>query len=115
MVEVRNGSTVLFWKDLWHNNVLCDSHPRLFSFAVDEDVSVQNLLTSPTLSHNFQLTIYVQARGELHDLQSSMAPIELTDTPDTWSCVWGSGGFASRKYYEHCFREVVVDDSFKWS
>ena len=53
LVEVRDGSTVLFWKDLWHNNILSDRHPRLFSFATNEDVSVQVLLTASTLGHNF--------------------------------------------------------------
>ena len=52
-VEVKDGSSVLFWKDLWHNCIFSDSHPRLFSFATDEDVSVQALLIAPTLGRNF--------------------------------------------------------------
>ena len=113
-VEVRDRSTVLFWKDLWHNNILCDSHPRLFSFATNEDVSVQELLTAPVLGHNFHLLISTQAREELRDLQCSMASTELSEAHDIWRCAWGTGDFAPRKYYDHCFRGVTADDAFKW-
>ena len=85
-VEVQDGSTVLFWKDLWHNCVLGDSHPRLFSFATDEDVSVQALLTTPTLGRNFQLPLSTQAREELQDLQCSLASTGLAEAPDIWRC-----------------------------
>ena len=86
LVEVQDGSTVLFWKDLWHNCVLGDSHPRLFSFATDEDVSVQALLTAPTLGQNFQLPLSTQAGEELRDLQCSLASMELVEARDTWRC-----------------------------
>ncbi|XP_073360244.1 uncharacterized protein [Aegilops tauschii subsp. strangulata] len=38
-VQVGDGRTVLFWKDLWHDAILSDNHPRLYSFAMNEDVS----------------------------------------------------------------------------
>jgi hypothetical protein len=38
--KIGNGSSVLFWKDFWANGeILCEKYPRLFSFALDEDVS----------------------------------------------------------------------------
>lgn len=113
-VEVGDGSTVLFW-DLWHDEVLSDSHPRLCSFAKDEDVSVQGLLTANSLGQNFHLPLTIQAREELIDLQSSTASTELINgTSDCWRCLWGSNDFASSKYYHHCFRDMVADEAFGW-
>lgn len=31
--SLGNGSTVTFWEDLWHDEVLAHKFPRLFSFA----------------------------------------------------------------------------------
>ena len=89
-VEVCDGSSVLFWKDQWHNIILGDSHPRLFSFTADEDVLMQALLTAPTLGRNFQLPLSTQAREELRDLQGSLSSTELSEAPDIWRCMWGA-------------------------
>jgi hypothetical protein len=61
-VEIGDGNTVLFWKDLWHDDIISDSHPRLLSFTKDEDVSVPGLLTSDTLGQKFHLPLTTQAR-----------------------------------------------------
>ncbi|XP_073360070.1 uncharacterized protein [Aegilops tauschii subsp. strangulata] len=113
-MDVGDGSTILFWKDMWHNDILADSHPRLYSFAKNEDVAVRDLLTAPALGQNFHLPLSIQARGELQDLQTSMATLELADTRDAWKCVWGSEGFESSKFYLHCFRDGVADKAFEW-
>ena len=39
-VQVVCGSTALFWKDLWAAQILQDSHPWAFSYAINEDVSL---------------------------------------------------------------------------
>ncbi|XP_073357917.1 uncharacterized protein [Aegilops tauschii subsp. strangulata] len=113
-VEVGDGSSTLFWKDAWHGDILADSHPRLFSFAKHDDISVRVLLTSPTLGQNFYLPLSVQARGELDDLQTSLASLELMEVNDAWHPVWGLEELASSKFYLHCFRDMEADDVFKW-
>lgn len=114
-VSVGDGATVLFWKDQWQNEIISESHQRLFSFARDEDVSVQKLLTAPTLGLNFHLPLSVQAREELTDLQSITEPTKLTSgMNDVWSCTWGSSMFASSRFYLHCFRDMQADEAFNW-
>lgn len=116
-VAVGDGSTVLFWKDQWQQEILAESHPRLFSFVRDEDVSVQKLLTAQTLGQNFQnfhLPLSIQAREELSDLQAVTASTELSiGANDVWSCTWGSTKFESSKFYHHCFQDMQVDEAFK--
>lgn len=42
-----------------------------------------------------------------------MTGVYPSDTsPDVWNCVWGGRTFASKKYYDHCFKDVLVDDAF---
>ena len=37
-VNVNNGATTLFWKDMWLDEILAETHPWAFSFAKDEDI-----------------------------------------------------------------------------
>jgi hypothetical protein len=43
---VRDGLTTLFWKDEWLTWIVADEFPKAFSFASNEDVSVQQFLTA---------------------------------------------------------------------
>lgn len=116
--EWQAGSTTLFWKDLWCNQTLCDSHPRAFSFAKNEDILIQALLTSNTLGEAFHLPLSMQAREEVWSLQLLTTEIDpSSDARDEWVCVWGNNstkGLVSRKFYKHCFSSVHVDDAFAW-
>ena len=113
-VELGDGGSTLFSKDAWREDILANSHPRLFSFAKHEDISVKFLLTSSTLGQNFHLPLSMQAREELDDLQTSLASVEPTEVNDAWRLIWGAEELASSKYYLHCFRDMEADDAFTW-
>ena len=92
-VEVNRGDKILMWKDLWLDQPLADSHPRAFSFANNEGVSVQNFLLISSLDEAFQLPLSVEAHAEVHDIQCLVANIVLNDDPatrDFSSYSWGS-------------------------
>ena len=48
-VNVNNGATTLFWKDMWMCQILAETHPRAFSFAKDEDIFVAAFLGTTSL------------------------------------------------------------------
>lgn len=107
-IKVGDGSTTLFCKDLWNEQILCDSHPRAFSFALDEDLTVQKLLLSNSIGEAFHLPLSLQARDEVEP---------GCDTKDRWFCVWddtGRKGFAPSEFYKFCFKDIQVDDAFSW-
>ena len=43
-VKVGRGDTALFWSDNWNGQVFRDLFPRLFSFTLDAQLSVQEIL-----------------------------------------------------------------------
>ena len=43
-IKIGDGNTSLFWKDPWSGQPLDTSYSRAFSFAREEDVSIQKLL-----------------------------------------------------------------------
>jgi hypothetical protein len=60
--KVGDGKSILFWKDFWLNEeVLCDKFPRLFSYVLEEDVSVADLARTEDLISFFALPLSVEA------------------------------------------------------
>jgi hypothetical protein len=52
--SIGDETTILFLKDFWINGeLLCDKFPRLYSFVLDEDVSVAKMHTSEDLFSQF--------------------------------------------------------------
>ena len=58
-VGIQCGCTTLFWKDLWHDNIL----------------PVKNFLGITSLKEAFHLPLSVQAHEEVRDLQASTTQI----------------------------------------
>jgi len=114
-VTIGDGSSVLFWKDHCLFPSMADEFPRLYSYARDEDVSVQGLLTAASIGASFHLPLSAQAMEELRDMQVAAADVTMTlGSRDSWDTIWQGGRFTSSKYYMHCFREEESDAAFKW-
>ena len=47
--KIRDGSTVLFWSDLWNDNVMQIKFLRLYSFAKNKNISVSQFLLNNSL------------------------------------------------------------------
>lgn len=115
VITVSDGSIVLFWKDLWYDHTIAETQPTAFSFAKDEDISMQTLLSANTIGDVFHLPFSIQAREEVRSLQLLMVDVDPgSASHDEWRCVWGGRGFASSKFNEYCFRDMQVDDAFSW-
>ena len=116
MVNVNNGATTLFWKDMWLGEILAETHPRAFSFAKDEDISVRAFLGATSLQETFHLPLSEQAHAETRNLQSITLDVQLArlSTHDDWTYVWGSIHFAANKFYEFFFRDVQAHPAYSW-
>jgi hypothetical protein len=59
--KIGNGNSVLFWKDFWQEGtLLCDRYPRLFSFALDEYITVVALLSADDMTSQFYLPLSIE-------------------------------------------------------
>lgn len=89
------------------------THPRAFSFATKEDMSVEDLLGSTTLDETFHLPLSPQALDEVHDLQEISMHLQPSTSPnDVWSYAWGKTEFKASDYYKFCFREADAHPTF---
>ena len=115
--QVHTGKDILFWKDHWTDGILAQTHPRAFSFASQEDISVRDFLGAKTLHEMFHLPLSVQAHAETRDLQSIVRDIPLNDSlsgNDSWNCTWATQTYSANKYYNSYFREVRAHQTYTW-
>jgi hypothetical protein len=65
--SLGNGNSILFWKDFWmQGELLCDKFPRLFSYVLNEDMSVAEMSLVRDLRSCFSLPLLVEAYAEFH-------------------------------------------------
>jgi hypothetical protein len=67
---VGDGSTVLFWSDIWNDHLLQDKCPRLFSFAKDKLISVARFLSTTQMDQLFHLPLSSDAWQEYQAFSS---------------------------------------------
>ena len=72
------------------------------------------VLTATDPARLFHLPLSTQAREEVREIQQGSMHVTLErGCGDSWVCTLG-GRFSAKKFYNHYFRETVVDDAFLW-
>jgi len=90
-----------------------DIYPRAFSFCLNEDDSIAKVLTATDPAMIFSLPLSIQAREEIKEIQEGLSQNRVAnDRCDIWECTLGR--FSSKKFYNHCYKQVVADEAFGW-
>jgi hypothetical protein len=113
--KAGNGEDILFWKDNWREGLLADQYDRLYSFAIDPDVTLGVLLKcteeSDLLAH-FAIPISEQAYEEMLQLKDIISELNsetgLRERTDQWVFSQGKGVFSSAAYYKFMFDGLQV-------
>ena len=70
--HVHSGDTVLFWADKWHidNRVIAlqTRFPHLYSFVLNDLITVKDFFLASTEAQNFHLPLSIDAYQELQQL-----------------------------------------------
>jgi hypothetical protein len=113
--SLGDGSTVLFWDDLWAHRVLSQDFPRLFSFAKNARASVKLLMSQTSLDDIFNLPLSPQAHDEFLELQDWLQHINYDPIAvDVWTFQWGNSKYSSRKFYQLAFQQLEAHPIFSW-
>jgi hypothetical protein len=101
------------WSDKWNDQCLQHKYPRLFSFALDQKISVQDAIQTEDLSQLFYLPLYAQAYDELLEVQNMIHSLTLNGSgKDCWKTIWKDGSYSANKFYNHTFRHQIASLSF---
>jgi hypothetical protein len=63
--SIGDGSTVLFWSDIWNDLLLQDKFPRLFSFAKDKLISVATFFNTTQMSKLFHIPLSSESMARI--------------------------------------------------
>jgi len=113
-VNILDGTTCLFWDDLWLNRVPKFHFPELYSFAKNKSISLRSALEVQGPDDLFHLPISAIALQQLTVLAQELASIQDSSDHDIWSYIWSSPFFPSSKAYKHLIGHRVVHAAFKW-
>lgn len=114
-VWINYGSSVLFWKDSWHEEIISTYFPRAYSYTTDEDVTVRDFLSSSELHAIFHLHLSIQAHDEVKLMQDAVRDVAMSDQAhDEWTYVWVDSEFKASRYYAFYFRDMQAHEAFKW-
>jgi hypothetical protein len=87
----------------------------LYSFSLNEDISVADFVEEQDLGVYFQLPLSIEAHTELLQLQHIINDDTLDRrTSDKWEFAWGKSIYKSKDYYNFCFKDAVVPDYLQW-
>jgi len=88
-------------------------YPRLFSFAIDPSISVQNTMQAADLASLFNLPLSEQALDELISLQMDIQDVNYDPVAqDSWSFIWGHSNYSSRQFYKLGFMHLRKPPNF---
>jgi hypothetical protein len=71
-VEARKGDTINFWQDMWNGRVLNQLYPHLFSFTINENITLFSVLELNELEDLFHLPLSEEAYTQFCDLNIYM-------------------------------------------
>jgi hypothetical protein len=114
------GKSILFWKDCWHDDLMAVSFPRIFSFALDTDISLKSMLSCGTLgdlARHFAIPVSVQALVELQQIAALLVILKQNELdrvkPDSWTFMAQNGRYSSAAYYKFMFADLEVSPIFR--
>ncbi len=100
-VTLGNGKTTLFWKDNWLHQRLQFTHPILFSFALDQDCTVDSQFTQNSWHVKLHPNLSYQAELELHSLMQILHRFSpIPETPDTRVLLHPAPKFSTSNAYQ---------------
>jgi hypothetical protein len=111
------GKTILFWTDMWEDSCLHHQLPHLVSFAKRTYVSVYDVISQEFLEDLFHLPVSQQAFQEFEVFEqicTNATNIVQGGDKDSWSYIWGTGQFSTKKAYNIMIEVRHTPEIFSW-
>ena len=119
-VTVGKGDSVLIWSDHWEIGESCivlqERLPRLFSFCLQKNLSVRQVVQAGNLQQMFSLPLSQLAFREFNQLSSLLSENSFnTDCNDNWAWRHGKKAeYSAKKYYEFVHQPVPANPILRW-
>jgi hypothetical protein len=102
------------WFDLWDDRVYHQSYPELFSYVKYQHIFLSVAASTEPLQNLFHLPLSNEAFGQFQQFSDTSQSLQLSQSNDTWSDVWGSPFYSSRQAYKQLIGHQQVHRSHRW-
>lgn len=113
-VTVADGSTCLPWDDCWNGQPLKQAFPKLYSFARKRNISLAVASSTDPVSTLFSLPLSIEVYDQFQQIHALLLDLQPSVDNDTWTYIWCSFLFSSRKAYRHLKGISGAHPIFKW-
>jgi hypothetical protein len=104
---VGDGSTVLFWYDVWNDLLLQNKFSRLYSYATNRNIFVAQFLLNNHIEEQFHLPLSIQAFQEYQQLQDLIQNLQTSgNDKDIWEYTWGNTTYTASSFYHLTFKNL---------
>jgi hypothetical protein len=88
--------------------------PHLHSFAINQEIKLSKVLNEESFQNLFHLPLSEEAFSQFSELELFLQTLNTTNSPDTWSYIWGSKEYSSKKAYKHFTGSSAVHPVYSW-
>jgi hypothetical protein len=114
MAVVNDGASSFFWLDSWNGFSFSINMPQLFSFAKNKYITVQQMCHASDLHELFHLPSSEEAFQQYAHLLHIIQALDLHNGFDSWTYIWGSHIFTSKKAYVQLTGSRHIHPAFSW-
>ena len=82
--KLGDGKVIALWNDMWEGHILKLEYPHLFSFAKNQNITVQEAMQAQPFYQLFHSPLSEQAYHQLGDLLSWMQQLHHSQEVDEW-------------------------------
>jgi hypothetical protein len=101
------------WEDVWNGCLLRQEFPLLFSFAKNQNISLERYLQNQDPGANFHIPLSIEAMDEFDRFTSKITEVaQNLQGIDNWQFIWGSDLFSSKIIYMRNFASLVPPEPF---
>jgi hypothetical protein len=112
--SIGNGTTVMFWSDVWNGNIMEQKFPRLYSYAKNKNILVASFLQNNQFEQQFHVPLSVQTFQEYQEMQHIIHQTQISNEEDIWSYLWGDASYSTSKFYHLPYKNVQPPKPFLW-
>jgi hypothetical protein len=112
-VEMKNGSSILFWQDNWNTQDLKTLTPELYSFAKNKYIAAHKVSEQSDFTQLLHLPISEEAFEQMQHILLVLGNITPTENKDIWRFSWGAN-FSSSQAYRQLVGHQQVHIVYRW-
>lgn len=113
-VSMADGSSCLLWDDCWNGQPFKLEFPELFSFAKKPNISLKLAADCNDLSRLFNLPLSEEAFEQFQVVQFTLQAQPWSDDSDSWTYIWGTSFFSSKRAYRQLIGYAQPSPVFRW-